>query len=348
MKNVSSHEYIYKSINSLQKCEDPKIHKTCLDYFYVNFFQMANIQYKIMASQYLLRNHINTNQTEEALISISSDTSLEHHLRADSADVLIRLGSEEARKTARNIISILGKNVQGISTVYNNLENVHNEQIEKHVSDFLLELGSVKIDQKDPKNSYDKIVSSIVGSVQGTKYEIDLDKINGSLLRIKLDQIIYPGSQLLTTIFIKLYNIIQGKEPTIKSLLIDRLLEELIDMDKTCSSGHCSRLVNTFSGIDGFSLKIGFEEQIHGNILGRLRKRINDIEDEKYRDQVLDEMTQPEEVSRPNFGKFYKDNIDSLHKELYEEFVTGQYLDQDSFETYFRSGTTYFETGSKI
>jgi hypothetical protein len=56
-----------------------------------------------------------------------------------------------------------------------------------------------------------------------------------------------------------------------------RLLEELIDMYGTCSSGFSSRLVNVISGYGDFNLNISWRDQIIANFTGRLNARARDI-----------------------------------------------------------------------
>ena len=51
---------------------------------------------------------------------------------------------------------------------------------------------------------------------------------------------------------------------------------------------------------------------------------------------------------RHNFNKFFKENIDTIHSELYKEFVGGKYLEKDQFEDLFRGGVVFFETGENV
>jgi hypothetical protein len=71
----------------------------------------------------------------------------------------------------------------------------------------------------------------------------------------------------------------------------NRLLEELIEMSGTCSSGFASRLVNVISGFGDFNITISWKDQIIANFSGRLNARINNIHnlkmDEKQLKQIL-------------------------------------------------------------
>ena len=57
----------------------------------------------------------------------------------------------------------------------------------------------------------------------------------------------------------------------------DRLLEELVDMSGTCSSGFASRLVNVISGFGDFNIRISWKDQIIANLTGRLNAKIKNI-----------------------------------------------------------------------
>lgn len=348
--SMLSSEYIYKTLISIQRDTDRKVHKTSLEYFYQQFFNLIKEpKYKILSGQYLLQNNINTNLVESELLNICNNNDVEYNTRADSADTLVRLGSNKIVILAKKIIKELGKDKKNLSTVYTNMQNVHDENIDESVKKFLLELGSVKLEQKGPNKQdlkYEDVLE-VFNEYLKSVSNINIDQVNSSLLRIKLDQIVYPGSQLLSTIFIKIYTMIQKHE--MKELLMQRLVDELIDMDSTCSSGHCSRLVNVFSGIDGFNMNIGFAKQIQGNIMGRIKKAINEIQDEKIQEKVMEEMIQEVPLeSKPNFNKFFNQIMVSIHDELYKEYVDGKYLDKDTFENLFRGGMAFFDTGVNV
>ena len=341
--NLSS-EYLYKTITTIQKDTERKAHKTVLNYLFTTFFEWTKeSRYKILCSQYLLTNKIKTEQVESSLLNICNDEKEEYNVKADSADTLLKLGTDKTIKSAKKIIKELGKNQKSLNTVYNNLQNAHDEDIEESVKNFLLDIAGVK---ENPNLNYDKICEDLNKYCKDNSIQ-KIDDVNSSLLRIKLDQIIYPGSQTLIGIFNKIYSIIIKHQS--KELLLQRLIEELIDMTATCSSGHCNRLVNTFSGVDGFNLNIGFSKQIQSNIAARINKAINELENKEFQEKVLEEMIATDENDdRKNFLQFLKTIITNIHQELYKEFVDAKYIDADTFENYFRGGISHFETGKNI
>lgn len=343
-------DYIYKSILGMQRDDIRKCEKRYLDYFYSEFFKIIkDPKYKILTGQYMLNNSLNIDDVQQSLLEISLNPEVEYNTRADSADTLLKTGTEKYRDQCIQIINELGKSLGKVETIYNNRQNAHDSDIDASVKEFLLSLGGVAtskiIDNGTERFSkYEDAVESILSICNGSSnYSSHIQKIQGALLRIKIDQIIYPGSQTLTTIFLKIYELI--KVHSQKDLLMQRLIEELIDMDSTCSGGHCNRLVNVFSGIDGFSMNIGFRKQIGANIIAQIQTLIKTERDEKYVEQLFEEMGEKEIEKRPAFNKFYKRHITSIFNDLFKEYVP-TYLESQLFELYFREGISFFETGS--
>ena len=345
-------EYIYKSILGMQKDEIRKSHKSYIDYFYTQFFKVIkDPKYTILTGQYILNNidqPLIIQEVEQRLLDIAQNEAMEYNIRADSADTLLKAGKGKLRYRCIEIINELGKSLDKVQTLYTNRQNAHDANIEESVKTFLLSLGGIKTGKiTDSGNErflkYDDIVQLLLDKCRNSiNYSKGISQVQGSLVRIKIDQLIYPGSQTLSTIFLKIYELITSHE--YKDLLLDRLIEELIDMDSTCSSGHCNRLVNVFSGIDGFSINIGFSKQIYANILARIQALIKEEKDEVYIGRLLDEMSIKETENRPAFNKFYNTHIMDIYNEMFKEFVPA-YLSSDDFELYFREGISHFEIG---
>jgi hypothetical protein len=352
------YNYIYKTIISIQRDSDRVACKEYLDSFYIEFFFSDNTDdnHKILSAQYILQNKTKRyEETECVILLIAQNLNTPYNTRADSADLLIKLGSEYVRKEAITIISELGKDISATPSISANKQNVH--LLDESVNKFLLTLGGIRLDIIKNNKGIEECIKfdNIVDIIK--EYSND-DKINNSLLRIKIDQIIYPGSQSLSTIFIRIYQMINKHEN--KELLMQRLIEELIDMADTCSSGHCSRLVNVFSGIDGFIMNIGWQKQIESNISGRLTKKakmatckeIGDLNQEEilslndeYRSKILSEMIEPDIENRLTFNTFFLECIGSIKDEMYEEFVGQKHITDEMFDLYFRQGLMYYEIG---
>lgn len=348
-----SQEFIYKTILSITNDNTRKASNTYLEIMYLSFFNNTqDPKFAILSSQFLLQNKTNQNEIEDKILKIAENTNNPYNIRADSCDVLIKLASKNIKNKAKQIINELSKDISTLSkignTIYTNKQNVHESTIDEHVKNFIIKLGGIDTidNQKGDKfTTFEDIVEWINNYIKNTKYSNDINKVISSLMRIKIDQLIYPGSQTLSTIFVKIAIKIQLHNQ--KELLTTRLIEELIDMEDTCSSGHVARLVNVFSGIDDFNINIGYKKQIQGNISGRLNKLINDIEDENHKYAILEELINTEPSDRIQFLNFFKKHIGNIRNELFQEYVNGNYLKKDEFELFFRQGVSFFETGNK-
>ena len=371
--------FIYRTIVSIHRestaPDDPNFDpprragKEYVDCLYGTFFHgPIDDQHRILCSQYLLNNKLETAHVEGVLLAIAQDTTKAHNMRADAADTLLKLGNPELRVQTMPILGELGRDLTQLPTLTANKENVH--AFDPSVTQFLLELGGLRLativkDGREQVRSFDDIVELIRAL---PRYGTEPDKINASLLRIRIDQILYPGSQTLTTIFLRIWQTIEKHVD--RELLVDRLLDELIDMAETCSTGHANRLVNVFSGIDGFLLRMNWRDQIQSNIAGRLTARAKtavDWEtrskmaekgiqpsqerlaaiDAEFRELILAEMLNPEMEDRSHYTQWLRYLIAPLREELSREFVATGHVQPDDFDLYFRQGMLFFETGKR-
>lgn len=369
-------EFRYKTIVGIQKDSSRKFKPQYLNDVYFSFFQHGKtyIRYKILSAQYLLqlprKDNVFENESVDKVIEIvektctsfAEDNILDYNLRADAADLLVRLGSPKTKEIGKEIINLLGRTHNGISTIYNNQQNVHDDDIDDSIKKFILYLASLRseINNEGIFLTFNDAQREIEELVKTYKYQDNLDNhedkksvidcVKSSLLRISLDQTIYGGGQTLQSIFNKIWRLILSHEH--KDLLKIRMLEELIDMADTCSSGHVSRVVNVLCGfeIDGktFSIEIGWKKQIRANLIARLTKRIKDHPEDEIRDLILEEMsTSGDMTSKPELSTFFRNNLLPIRDELFNEFVGGNYVSDDEFEEYFRSAITFFEEGSE-
>jgi len=365
-------EYRYKTIIGIQKDSSRTYKPQYLNDAYFSFFQHVDtfIRYKILSAQYLLQlskkggvdDLVNVvDVVEKNCISFATDTTLDYDLRADAADMLVRLGTQNSKEIGKEIITLLGKNPEGITTIYNNRQNVHDDTIDESIRKFILYLASLRSEVNNEGNyiTFTDAQREIEDIAKDYKQSVDdfnekkksvMDCVRSSLLRISLDQTIYDGGQTLQSIFNKVWRLILSHEYC--DLLKTRIIEELIDMADTCSSGHISRIVNVLCGfeIEGktFSIEIGWKKQIQSNLVARLTRRIKDHPDEDKRDLILEEMSTSGDITKkPELATFFRNNLLPIRDELFEEFVGGKYVTEDDFEEFFRSAITFFEEGSE-
>jgi len=315
-------DFRYKTILSL---ENKKI-KDCLYFIKESSIEFISnnknmTMYRILAGQLLIQKCNSTgevsiqkmtisqkNKVEGLLLSFAQDNNLDYNLRADSADVLLRIGSNKYKENARDIIILLGRENKGVQTIFNNAQNVHTEGIEESVVEILEFLSNTETMTIQPFVDEQKYIQPSVenrfherkyitfeyvkkqiedllknvkhnSSREKAKHDSIVEKINISLNRIFMDRALYSKySCTLLHILLKVWTYISAQAGT---ELIDemkkRLLEELADMSGTCSTGFASRLANVISGFGKFNIKISWRDQIIANLNGRLNARARDI-----------------------------------------------------------------------
>ncbi len=103
--------------------------------------------YRILSGQFLLQkfelddSEIST--VESTLLSFAKDQGLDYDLRADAADVLIRMGTSIMKQQGRDVIFELGRINGTVRSVFENAQNVHTTEIEESVMNTLEKLSEI-------------------------------------------------------------------------------------------------------------------------------------------------------------------------------------------------------------
>jgi len=283
------------------------------------------------------------------ILAIASDIQLDHKIRADAADVIMRLGNiggnVEFIKAARDIIAELGNDKKGgdllnsINSFYTNAENVHDEKIHETVNKFIENMLSYKI-----KNSisFNDAYNQVIALVKSKNFEPKIKfAILKSLNRVSIDTAKFTSKNVsISEIFVHVWiRIVNEEDEKRKTFLEGRLLEELQDMSDTCSSGHSARFVNILSTgdeNDSSGITISWETQIVSNMIGRMNAKM------KYADNadilVTGMMTDAEEIDRNIYLQFLNQHMPLLRAELYKEFVKAGYIKAKEFDIFFKTG----------
>lgn len=289
---------------------------------YTFLFHEKNMTfYRTLAGQYLLSKG-NLNETmvfkiENELLKFAKDNDLDYNRRADAADVLLKLGSVSMKQHGRDVIKELGRIGGIVRSVFDDAQNVHNEEVESSVAEALEYLASLQMMQHDGapitfeyvNNCIEKIMQeeresmridgnsedscdhcgspitekisldkNVFCSPECLRYFYRDEKIRISLNRIYLDRVRYSKfNNTLVAILLKIWTFINGHSS--ENELIKRLLEELEEMSGTCSSGYASRMINVLAGYSDYSIRISWEDQISGNFSGRLNAAARKITD---------------------------------------------------------------------
>lgn len=331
-------DYRYKTILSIEtkniKDKEYFIKQACMTFFKN---KKNRTMYRILSGQYMMQKHKLTGKQrsliEETIMSFAQDSDIDYNLRADSADVILRLGSEENKVTARKIIMMLGRENGENKTIFDNAQNVHIDEIEESVIDcleFLVSInmktisgtpGAPEITFEYVKKQIDIMLEEQNLSNEGDEgckkkspeqeeHDERVDRISVSLNRIYMDRALYSKYNCnLLYILLKVWTYLSCHE--CEEEMRKRLLEELYEMSGTCSSGFAGRLVNVISGFGDFNLRISWRDQIVANFSGRLNYRAKNITNKSQEDK--------------NFNMYCrKNNDDCKHDTIRQEIIASK------------------------
>jgi len=305
---------------------------------------------RILSGQHLLQMECAEKSEKEEiaaeLMALARNSKLEENLRADAADVLLREGTKEQRKEAREIIVGLGRSPTGraqtlaerAQTIYSDSQNIHDETIGKCIESFIEKI----INETEVKvRPYHEVHKEVCDLVRQSKLKPpDRHKAYKALNRVSIDTATFTKYKVsVSEIFVHVWLRIQQHKDSERAHLEQRLVEELVDMADTCSSGHSGRFINVLSVYDN-TLQISWEDQIKSNIVGRLMARIKAVQDEDLQAKIsLGMLEDAEEEDKKAYAEFIKKTLVDLRKELYSEFVSEGYIKKDQFEAAFKEGS---------
>lgn len=309
------------------------------------FYDITNdIRYRLLSGQNLLEMEVcvtpeSKHEIGSMLLDIARNSTLDENTRADAADIVLRCGNEELRGIARGLIVELGYSAVGtgktlldnIKTVYTNSQNVHefSEQVDKFIEQIIHEKNIVPPPFETVHNQISKMLRGIDSKQRFNALKalnrISIDTAKFSKLRVTLAEIFVH-----VWVRIHLYD-----NPEIVEELEGRIVEELVEMGDTCSSGHAARFVNVLSAYDE-TLSISYEQQIIANVSGRLNALIRDCNDQNIQMAIAMATSpdpSPEDVAV--YKEFLGKCLEQIHTQLYSEFVEGKYVTSKEFEEYF-------------
>ena len=318
------------------------------------FYSDTNgVRERILSGQHMLQMQCVSQEDKKeigtVLMKLARDKGADHRVRADAADVLLREGVGDQVKEAREIIGELGfsaldKKGMGsllgnAKTIYSNAENAHDEKIAESVDRFILKIikeTHVKV------RPFHEVHQEVANLIRSKKLESgDRHAAYKALNRVSIDTATFTDYKItIAEIFVHVWIRIRNyKDKDIRSELEQRMIEELIEMADTCSSGHSERFINVISTVDD-TLKIGWDSQIIANMAGRLEARMRDCPDEDLRIRVaLGMVDDADDADREAYINFVKDQLIDLKQELRKEFVGGHFVTEDQFEEIFDRGT---------
>lgn len=273
-------------------------------------------------------------KVESVIYEFASNEDNEYDRRADAADILLKTTDTEMKKKAQQIIMDLASVNGKVRNVFDNAQNVHTEEVEESVAIALEALSKLPLLRVDGKAiDYEYVNKQVTKLIDEDKNEIKLnmfcgnkdcehvkcnycdgccendedeycsetcidsehreDKIKVAMNRIFMDRSLYSKfNNTLVMILLKVCTYLSNHDH--RETMEQRLLEELVEMSGTCSSGFATRLINTISGFGEFNIRISWEDQIVSNFIGRLNaltRKIADY-DSPYYDKKLNDVVE--------------------------------------------------------
>lgn len=300
------------------------------------FRSQNNIRYRLLSGQYLLQISKNQDEVQRELLHIAQnyDDEDSHNVRADAADILLRMATtSEIRESCGKIIAQLGNedNKNALQqNIYSNKQNIHLiSNVEQYIEKLVVDTSLGKTPDFDTVYSQ---VTNLINNIDIT-YAQRIHAFK-SLNRVSIDSAKFTKFKLTQArIFCYVWQKIIT-HPKCDVLKI-RLIEELIDMSDTCSTGHCSRFVNVFSHYEDESIMITLESQLKANIDARFNTLIKNINEVEKRENIICGMT-PDDECRNEYIDFITEHSQEVKNELYKEFVSDGYMSKQKFERLFQ------------
>lgn len=300
----------------------------CL-YGYVYWFYTYDtpILYKLLCAQFMLshpldeypfmKTHMKFSQ--QWLYNVSKNESQTEQIRSEASDMLIRLGTPNFRKVATDIIQSMGtKYVNSRNrTIYNHSQNIHEMVHVKEMMDALIECTTPLTVQMDT-------ILQWVSTLPDPK---SLE----SFQRIVMDTAVYNNYRL-TEILCHVVQRIQSSEH--RTELEQRLMEELVEMNGWCSTGHLIRLLNTLHGFDPLvRVSLPVKEEIRASVMARLSTHMRMCSSE-LKEELAMAFTSEDKDLLNEFVDTY-----SPYDELKSEYKD---LDPVLFEEYYQNAIRIF------
>lgn len=228
--------------------------------------------YRILAGQSLVMKNIEMDAAQPLLVGIARDETRDYNTRADATDVLLRYGDASFKAIAKDIIDALGSVDGKPTTIYGNAQNAHTSSIEESAVEILSTLYNEPIHKtvNGASIDFEFVKADIIRRIGDNKI------VPAVLNRISLDCAQYSKLHItLKTALVLVYSYILNRQED--NSLFANLISELTESHGICSTGIMERIANSLSGYEDFMLRISFEDQIKGNLHGRLNARIKNL-----------------------------------------------------------------------
>lgn len=210
-------------------------------------------------------------------------------------------------------INILEKKIK---TVYSDSQNVHNSGINSSVLKATKYLINMFRDILDSGLKTEILENIRINLLSRFPEKIELLNHNIDYIKNSIAVFGYQAEITMIDTFISVYLWIERQEQ--KEDLYNRLLEEIKEMDKLCTTGHLSRLINVIQGFttdENLCVRISDKDQCISVVKQYLTKELMDCKD----DLVLDGMIEPND----HYRLFIRHKISLKLLQWKEEYGSG-------------------------
>ena len=257
----------------------------------------------------------------EYILDIADNPNESVKTRAECADLLFTFGEGDEIFFGKKIINQLGElyDKNKIKTIWTNSQNVHNEIIQESILNIVTTLHrkSIQSSNEDKDLSIEQVQEMLLQLYSDAEMIVK-EKIVSFCYRIIVDPSRYQNLTLFD-VFLLIWNFIQNSIH--KDQLLIRLLEEILDMDETCSTGYLTRLVNVITGYveeEELVLRLSPKDELRSATFARIMAKIRSLPDQ-IRNDILEELGS-ESKEKQMFDEFME--INSPFDELLEEYKT--------------------------
>lgn len=297
------------------------IHK-CLEIMFNNYLSIDSKTIVFITQMLKSKNWLSDVDAEKLLSVAESAASVSENENkvANICDLFLEHQTSEIAERAKKLLMSL----EGVSStnIYTSSQNIH--QVQADIENFIEKLC------EQPQADW-SVVKTFILSKRSEDGDEE-DKLSLALKRFEMDKGLYSSKSLsLQSMLCRAWSAIQAHEHSQE--LNKRLLEEILEMTDTCSTGYLLRLVNVFSGFED-GIKIGIFDELTTVISYRITKIVKSQPDE-LQSQIAEELG---EYDQTNVLTNLYGPIAILHDELWNDYKP--ILDQQTFTDYFRAIVT--------
>lgn len=282
---------------------------------------------------------------ENKLLEICKNQNLSVNIRADASDMLLSYGSSENKEEAKIILDSLSFDNHTIKTIYNNKENVHTSTINKtaiNTITIIIEDVNKMFQREDIWILTENTLQNLI-----EKYPPNFKPLIDNAIKA-YNRIMYLDNALYTAYNFNLKNIMNyvwtfinnSSKVSNKVELEKRLIEEMREMNNTCSSGYLTRFANIFSGfLENGGVFIGWDEQILSIFYGKVNLAITSS---LNKDLILENLIETEnENDKQEFQKLLRTILPNIIESIKIEFK--DHISESDIDLYIRRALSVFE-----